>query len=92
MAVMSALRTGRTLPPPPQPERSLVHSSIKVLVDHRVRAQLQGLGQLKNPVTSSENKPMTFRLILVPQSNVPQIIKQHVMMMYGGVEICHHYI
>jgi hypothetical protein len=50
MAVrLSALRAGRPLPP----RRLLVLISVRGLVDPRAVVRLEGLGQLKNPVTSS---------------------------------------
>jgi hypothetical protein len=56
MAVrLSALRAGRTLPP----RRFLV----LICVDPRNMVWLEGLGQFKNPMTSSGIEPATFRLV-----------------------------
>jgi hypothetical protein len=63
MAVrLSALRAGRPLPP-----RFLVLISVRGSVDPRAIVQLEGLGQVKNPMTSSEIDPATFRLVAVPE-------------------------
>jgi hypothetical protein len=60
MAVrLSALRAGRSLPP----GRFLVLISARGLVDPRAIVRLEGLGQLKNPVTSAGIEPATFRLV-----------------------------
>jgi hypothetical protein len=54
MAVrLPALRDGRPLPP----GRFLILISVRGWVDHRTILWLEGLGQLKNPVTSSEINP-----------------------------------
>jgi hypothetical protein len=61
MAVrLSVLRAGRPLPP----GRFLVHISVRVGVDPRAIVRLEGLGQLKNPITSSGVKPATYRLVV----------------------------
>jgi hypothetical protein len=52
MAVKSALRASRPLPP----RKFLVLSSVRGWVDPRAIVRLKGLGQLKNPVTSSGTK------------------------------------
>jgi hypothetical protein len=58
MAVrLSALRADRPL----LPGRFLVLISVRGGVDARVIVRLEGLGQLKNPITSSGIKPATFR-------------------------------
>jgi hypothetical protein len=49
MAVTSALRAGHSLPPP---GRFLVLISVRDCVDPRATVVLEGLGQLKNPMTS----------------------------------------
>jgi hypothetical protein len=49
--------------------RFLVIVSVRDWVDPRAIVQLEGLGKLKNPVTSSGFKPVTFRLVA---SRVPQ--------------------
>jgi hypothetical protein len=49
MGVRSALRAGRPLPP----GRFLVLISVRGWVDSRPIVRLEGLGQLKNPVTSA---------------------------------------
>jgi hypothetical protein len=59
MAMMSALRSGRPLPP----GRFLVLISVIGCVDPRTILRLERLGQLKNPMTSSEVEPATFRLV-----------------------------
>jgi hypothetical protein len=60
MAVrLSALRAGSPAPP----GRFLLLISVRGLVDPRVIAGLEGLGQFKSPVTSSEIEPATFRLV-----------------------------
>jgi hypothetical protein len=55
----SALRAGRLL----HPGRFLVLTSVRGWVHPRTIVRLEGLGQLKNPVTSSGNEPATFRLV-----------------------------
>jgi hypothetical protein len=56
MAVrLSALDAGRPLPP----GRFLVLISVRSWVDRRVIVRLKGLGQLKNPMTSSGIEPAT---------------------------------
>jgi hypothetical protein len=58
MAVrLSALRVGRLLPA----GRFMVLISVRDLVDPQAIVRLEGLGQLKNPMTSSGIKPATFR-------------------------------
>jgi hypothetical protein len=60
MAVrLSALRIGRPLPP----GSFLVLISVRGLVDPSVIERLEGLGQLKNPITSSEIEPAAYRLV-----------------------------
>jgi hypothetical protein len=60
MAVrLSALRAGRRLPP----GRLLVLISVRSLVDPRAIVRLEGLDQLRIPMTSSGIKPGTFRLV-----------------------------
>jgi hypothetical protein len=56
---MSAQRAGRPLPP----VRFLVLISVRGRVDSRATVRLEGLAQLKNPVTSSGIEPATFRLV-----------------------------
>jgi hypothetical protein len=58
MAVTSAPRTGRPLPP----GRFLVLISIRGRFYPRATVRLEGLGQLKNPVTSGI-EPATIRLV-----------------------------
>jgi hypothetical protein len=61
MAVgLSALRAGRPLPPP---GRFLVLISVRGWVDSRAIVRLEGLEQLKNPMTSLGIEPATFRLV-----------------------------
>jgi hypothetical protein len=60
MAVsLSALRAGRPLPP----GILLVLICIRGSIDPGAIMRLEGLGQLKNPMTSSEIEPETFRLV-----------------------------
>jgi hypothetical protein len=60
MAVrLSALCIGIPLPP----ERSLVLISVRGWVDPRAIVRLEGLSQLKNPMTSSGIEPATIRLV-----------------------------
>jgi hypothetical protein len=56
---LSASRAGRPLPP----GRFLVLIFVKDSVDPRAIMRLEGLGQLKNPVTSSGIEPAAFRLV-----------------------------
>jgi hypothetical protein len=56
---LSALCAGRLLPPRSFP----VLIYVRGWVDPTVIVRLEGLGQLKNPVTSSGIEPETFRLI-----------------------------
>jgi hypothetical protein len=56
---LSALHTGCSLPP----GWFVVLISVRGWVDPRVIGWLEGLGQLKNPVTSSGIEPATFRLV-----------------------------
>jgi hypothetical protein len=59
MAVrLSALRAGRPLPP----GKFLILISLRGLVDHRAIVLLEGLGQLKNPMTSLGIESATFRI------------------------------
>jgi hypothetical protein len=57
---LSALRACRPLPP----GRFLVLISVRDLVDPRDIVRLEGLDQMKNPVTSSGIEPATFRLVI----------------------------
>jgi hypothetical protein len=50
-------------PPFLPPRRFLVLTSITGLVNPRAIAQLEGLGELKNPMTSSGIEPVTFQLV-----------------------------
>jgi hypothetical protein len=59
MAVRSVSRAGRPLPP----GIFLVLIYVRGLVDPRPIVLLEGLGQLKNPMTSSGIEPATFRLV-----------------------------
>jgi hypothetical protein len=60
MAVsLSALSAGRPLPP----GRFLVLVSVTGCVDPRTIVRLEGLGQLKNPMTLSKIESETFRLV-----------------------------
>jgi hypothetical protein len=60
MAVgLSALRVGRPL----APGRFRVLISVRGWVDPRTIVRLEGLGQLKNLMTSSEIETATFRLV-----------------------------
>jgi hypothetical protein len=60
MAVrLSALRAGRPFPP----GRFLVLISVRGWVDPKGIVRLEGLGQLKNTMTSSGIVPATFRLV-----------------------------
>jgi hypothetical protein len=60
MAVRSALRFGRPLPP----GGFLVLISVRGWLDARTIGPLEGFGQLKNPTTSSRIEPATFRLVV----------------------------
>jgi hypothetical protein len=60
MAVkLSALLAGRPLPP----GRFLVLISVRGWVDPSAIVRLEGLGQFKNPMTSSGIEPATLRLV-----------------------------
>jgi hypothetical protein len=60
MAVrLLALRADRPL----SPGRFLVLISVRDWVDPRTVVRMEGLGKLKNPMTSSEIEPETFRLV-----------------------------
>jgi hypothetical protein len=56
---LSALRAGSPL----SPGSFLVLISVRGLVDPRAIVRLEGLDQLKYPMTSSEFKPAPFRLV-----------------------------
>jgi hypothetical protein len=56
---LSDLPTGR---PSPQ-GRFLVLISVRDYVDPKAIVRLEGLGKLKNPMTSSEIEPVTFGLV-----------------------------
>jgi hypothetical protein len=58
-AWLSALCAGLPLPP----GRYLVLISVRGWVDRRTIVRLEGLGQLKDPITSSGLEPATFRLV-----------------------------
>jgi hypothetical protein len=58
---LPALRVGRPLPPPPG--RFLVLICVRGRVDPKTIVRLEGLGQLKNLVTSSGIEPASFRPI-----------------------------
>jgi hypothetical protein len=59
MAVrLSALRAGCPLPP----GRFLVLISVRDRDDPRAIVRLEGIGELKNPITTSGIEPATFRL------------------------------
>jgi hypothetical protein len=45
------------------PGRFLVFFSVRGWVNLRAIVQMEGLGQLKNPITSSGIEPMTFQLV-----------------------------
>jgi hypothetical protein len=49
--------------PPFTPGRSLVLISVRDSVDPRAIVRLEGLGQLKNPMTSSGIKTAAFELV-----------------------------
>jgi hypothetical protein len=60
MAVrLSTLRAGLPL----RPRRFLVLTSVRGGVDPRAIVRLEGLGQLKNPITSSGIETEIFRLV-----------------------------
>jgi hypothetical protein len=56
---LSALHAGLRLPP----ERFLVLTAVRGRVDPRVTVRLEGLGQLKNRITTSGIEPATFPLV-----------------------------
>jgi hypothetical protein len=58
MAVRSALRAGRRLPP----GSFLILISVRGLVDFRAIVRLEGLGELENTVTSLGIEPVTILL------------------------------
>jgi hypothetical protein len=58
----SALRSGRTSPPPPA-GRFLILIAFRGLFDPRAIVRLEELGKLKNPITSSGIESATFRLL-----------------------------
>jgi hypothetical protein len=69
MAVrLSALRVDRSLPP----GRFLVLISVRGWIDPRAIVRLEGLGQLKNLVTSSGIEPATFRLVVPQPTTLPR--------------------
>jgi hypothetical protein len=56
---LSAPRAGRPLPP----GRFLVLISVTGFVDPRAIVRLEGIGKLKNPMTSSGIEPAIFQLV-----------------------------
>jgi hypothetical protein len=56
---VSTFSAGRPL----TPGRFLVLISVRGLVEPRATVQLEELGQLKNPMTSSGIEPITFRIV-----------------------------
>jgi hypothetical protein len=74
---LSALCTGHPLPP----GRFLVLISVRGWINPGTTVELEALGQLKNPMTSSGIEPMTFRLgaqCLNQLHCVPQDLQQGV--------------
>jgi hypothetical protein len=71
MAVTSALRVSHPLPP----GRLLVLICVKSRVDPRAIVRLEGLGEMKNPVTSSGSEPATFRLVKCMEERRVQVIQ-----------------
>jgi hypothetical protein len=72
MAVTSALRASHPLPP----GRFLVLISVRSRVDPRAIVWLEGLGEMKSPVTSSGSEPVTFRLVKCMEERRVQIHRE----------------
>jgi hypothetical protein len=70
---LSASRAGRSLPP----GRFLVLISVRGWVYPRPTVRLQGLGQLKNPMTSSGIEPTTFRRSVKSIEELYDIFRKH---------------
>jgi hypothetical protein len=82
MAVrLSALRTGRSLPP----GRFLVLISVRGWVDPMITVRLKGLGQLKNPMISSGIESPIF----LPY--ITLFLISHVFLSYPSVCLCYHH-
>jgi hypothetical protein len=82
---LSALPTGRTLPP----GRFMVLISVRGFIDPRVIVCLEGLCQLQNPVTRSGIEPVTFWLefpFCFLMSSVSDIIR-YVIQLYRTVRL-----
>jgi hypothetical protein len=75
MAVrLLALRAGHPLPP----GRFPVHISVRGRVDPSAIVRLEGLDQLKSPVTSSGLEPPTFRLVALVHAHAHTHTHTHI--------------
>jgi hypothetical protein len=80
---LSALRAGRPL----HPRRFFVLISVRVWVDNRARVRLKGLGQLKNPKTSSWIEPLTFPACsIVPQATTKPMPRNSILFYFLRIE------
>jgi hypothetical protein len=85
MAVrLPALRPGHPLPP----GRFLVLISVRGCVDPGIIVRLEGLGELKNAMTSSGIEPATFRLVVQCLKQLPYCVSRKYKYKYALYYFC----